>query len=391
VWDSVREFGIREQMFSFRDCSKRVHGAVETPTMPKDDRSRRPKGPLSRPPLRMPVVGAIPKGTSLWVGRGGQWVIGTVVRWSGEADDSSHWYELAFEAAGGASEWHDLAPARRAIGTAVGGSWSFPADEDISLCSAGVRRCGGGGGRAVEQAEPRTRADDGAGRAGVEQTRVRVCPHCAATFTQSSGMRRHVRIVHEKRRDHACPHCDAAFGDASKLTVHVRAVHEKRRDHACPHCDAAFGQASDVRMVAAVASACPAAQRHLVATTVRLAQVAKAFAYDYERGARAPTVAKHENVRLQLWALHGRQAEGPAKVAVARECERLGNEMDAAWRRAPEAERRTLMALNSATRCGLWLRNPLTAVLAIAVSVIPALLRTVLFIGGLRQTRTRVL
>ena len=85
----------------------------------------------------------MPKGTSLWVGRGGQWVIGTVVRWSGEADDSSHWYELAFKAAGGgANEWHDLAPARRAIGTAVGGSWSFPEDEDISLCSVvpGARR-----------------------------------------------------------------------------------------------------------------------------------------------------------------------------------------------------------------------------------------------------------
>jgi hypothetical protein len=46
VWDSVREFGISEQMFSFRDCSKRVHGAVETPTMPKAE-------PLSRPPLRL--------------------------------------------------------------------------------------------------------------------------------------------------------------------------------------------------------------------------------------------------------------------------------------------------------------------------------------------------
>ena len=83
--------------------------------------------PYSRPPLPHPAVGAMPKETALWVGRGGQWVIGTVIRWSGEGGDSSHWYELAFDAAGGgASEWHDLAPARRAIGTAVGGSWAFP-------------------------------------------------------------------------------------------------------------------------------------------------------------------------------------------------------------------------------------------------------------------------
>ena len=122
--------------------------------MPKEERSCAPKvGPYSRQPLPMPAAGAMPKGTALWVGRGGQWVIGTVVRWSGAAGGSSHWYELTFEAAGGAaSEWHDLAPARRAIGTAVGGSWSFPEDEDISLCSVvpGARRRGSGGGAAAE-------------------------------------------------------------------------------------------------------------------------------------------------------------------------------------------------------------------------------------------------
>ena len=37
-------------------------------------------------------------------------------------------------------------------------------------------------------------------------------------------------------KPHACPHCAAAFGRASDLTRHVRTVHEKRRDHACPHC-----------------------------------------------------------------------------------------------------------------------------------------------------------
>ena len=59
--------------------------------MPKDERSRKmpTAGPYSRLPLPPPAVGAVPKGTSLWVGRGGQWVIGTVIRWSGEGGDSS--------------------------------------------------------------------------------------------------------------------------------------------------------------------------------------------------------------------------------------------------------------------------------------------------------------
>ena len=50
-----------------------------------------------------------------------------------------------------------------------------------------------------------------------------------AAFRQAGDLTRHVRTVHEKRRDHACPHCIAVFGHASSLTTHVRTVHEKRR------------------------------------------------------------------------------------------------------------------------------------------------------------------
>jgi len=79
-----------------------------------------------------------------------------------------------------------------------------------------------------------------------EKRRDHACPHCATAFDQASHLKQHVRAVHEKRRDHACPHCAAAFGQARNLTTHVRTVHEKRRDHACPHCTAAFGKASDL-------------------------------------------------------------------------------------------------------------------------------------------------
>ena len=51
----------------------------------------------------------------------------------------------------------------------------------------------------------------------------------------------------KKEKKHACPHPPgaAAFATASDLTKHVRAVHEKRRDYPCPHCEGvAFGEAS---------------------------------------------------------------------------------------------------------------------------------------------------
>ena len=70
--------------------------------------------------------------------------------------------------------------------------------------------------------------------------------HCAAAFGWASSLTKHVRTVHEKRRDHACTQCAAAFGTASDLTKHVRTVHEKRKDHACTQCAAAFGQKGDL-------------------------------------------------------------------------------------------------------------------------------------------------
>ena len=50
-----------------------------------------------------------------------------------------------------------------------------------------------------------------------------------------------------KSRRHACPQCDYKTGNVSDLGRHVRTVHEQRRDHACPHCDVAFGTAGHLR------------------------------------------------------------------------------------------------------------------------------------------------
>ena len=61
---------------------------------------------------------------------------------------------------------------------------------------------------------------------------VRVAPFALWQFARAilpigraGNLTRHVRTVHEKRRDHACPHCIAVFGHGSTLTEHVRAQH----------------------------------------------------------------------------------------------------------------------------------------------------------------------
>ena len=54
-------------------------------------------------------------------------------------------------------------------------------------------------------------------------------PQCDYKTKNVSDLRKHVRAVHEKRRDHACSQCDAAFGQAGNLRKHVRTVHKQRK------------------------------------------------------------------------------------------------------------------------------------------------------------------
>ena len=105
------------------------------------------------------------------------------------------------------------------------------------------------------------------------------------------------------------------------------------------------------RQLSDLAADAPAdAQRLFVQTTVRLAQVAKAFESTTEvgtisEGAAPADVAKSTNAEMQLRFLHGMRADGGAHVCGAAECVRLGAELDAAWLAFPEAERAELMAI----------------------------------------------
>ena len=55
-------------------------------------------------------------------------------------------------------------------------------------------------------------------------------PNSCSAFGRKGDLTRHIKVVHEKRRDQACSYCkDAAFQTKRNLTRHMKTVHKKRR------------------------------------------------------------------------------------------------------------------------------------------------------------------
>jgi KRAB domain-containing zinc finger protein len=67
------------------------------------------------------------------------------------------------------------------------------------------------------------------------------CPNCAHASTTNSGLQKHIRTVHENRRDFECPECHKEFTQAGTLKTHRESVHEYVR-HECPvaECDKSY-------------------------------------------------------------------------------------------------------------------------------------------------------
>jgi hypothetical protein len=67
------------------------------------------------------------------------------------------------------------------------------------------------------------------------------CPSCPHRSTSKKDLQRHIRTIHEKRKDFKCPVCDKGFAHAGNLKVHRESVHEGVR-YLCPGCNQTYGQ-----------------------------------------------------------------------------------------------------------------------------------------------------
>ena len=61
-------------------------------------------------------------------------------------------------------------------------------------------------------------------------------PRCQA-FSRQDKVTRHVKSVHEQRKDRVCALCSKAFSRQDKLTAHMKSVHSTQISHpACRTC-----------------------------------------------------------------------------------------------------------------------------------------------------------
>ena len=63
------------------------------------------------------------------------------------------------------------------------------------------------------------------------------CGYCEFSSKKKSNVNRHIKTVHEKRRDYKCSMCDYAAGARKDLSKHTKLVHEKIKDIKCEECD----------------------------------------------------------------------------------------------------------------------------------------------------------
>merc|ERR1712062_499380 len=72
------------------------------------------------------------------------------------------------------------------------------------------------------------------------------CNDCEISFSEKSGLSRHISEVHLKIK-HECEYCKRSFTRKDYLRFHVKAFHQELNLFKCNACNISFSQNSDLR------------------------------------------------------------------------------------------------------------------------------------------------
>ena len=65
------------------------------------------------------------------------------------------------------------------------------------------------------------------------------CEKCGTTMDKSY-LPKHIRNVHEGKKDHKCQNCGKEYTDRKNLSCHIKRAHDNVRDEQCNQCGKLF-------------------------------------------------------------------------------------------------------------------------------------------------------
>ena len=67
-----------------------------------------------------------------------------------------------------------------------------------------------------------------------------VCEECGLMLKNKTGLRNHIKVVHEASAPEECEECGITLKNKSTLQNHIKVVHVASRPFPCPECDSSF-------------------------------------------------------------------------------------------------------------------------------------------------------
>ena len=66
------------------------------------------------------------------------------------------------------------------------------------------------------------------------------CSVCVGTFSEYSGLLRHIKSVHERIKPYTCTECEKSFVEKRNMETHFKSVHERKKQYMCSNCGSKF-------------------------------------------------------------------------------------------------------------------------------------------------------
>ena len=75
-----------------------------------------------------------------------------------------------------------------------------------------------------------------------------MCPHCGLKYRDDTGLRKHIKRIHDGGTEVSCPTCNKTLKNKIVLKQHILVVHEKSQKYACSQCSRICASSYNLRL-----------------------------------------------------------------------------------------------------------------------------------------------